>query len=348
MRSANEQPDATSARGALAELVFGSMAAYVVAAAARLRLADRIGDGEPTALELAEECGTDPRATYRLPRALAALEVLTEQRAGCFSLTEVGALLRTDRTDSLHAFVLMFADPVLLRPWQRLDSSVRTGEPAFDEVFGTDFFAYLETQPALSAQFNAAMSQGTHATATVAPSNYEFKRFRTVVDVGGGDGTLLAAILREHQGLKGILFDTAEGIAQASETLRRAGVHDRATVQIGDFFAAVPEGGDLYLLKSVVHDWDDERAAVILGHCRRVIPEHGRLLIVEPVLPATVDASAPALMYLSDLNMLVNVGGRERTRTDFDELCRRSGFTLSSIIPLPPPAAFSLIEATPA
>lgn len=344
----DDQVVAAEARGKLVRLVFGHMAAQVVATTARFRLADRIGDRERTALELAEECGADPESMNRLLRALAALELLTEHRPGSFSLTGVGALLRTDRPDSVHAFTRMFADPAMLQAWQRLESSVRTGKTAFDDVFGTDFFDYLKTQPELSAQFNAAMSQGTLGTASVLPTNYDFARFRTVVDIGGGDGTLIAAILREHQGLDGILFDTTEGVAQAGETLQWAEVTKRCTVRTGDFFASVPEGGDLYLLKSVVHDWEDERAATILGHCRQVIPDHGRLLIIEPVLPDTVDDSIPALMYLSDLNMLVNVGGRERTRTDFDELCRRAGFALTSITPLPPPGAFCLIEATPA
>lgn len=346
--SAGDDQAVMQARGTLARLVFGHMAAQVVATAARLRLADRLGDRERTAVELAQECGAAPEPMHRLLRALAALELLTERSSGGFLLTGVGALLRTDRPDSLHAFVRMFTDPALLRAWERLESSVRTGETGFDEIFGTDFFSYLKTQPELSAQFNAAMSQGTLATASMLPGNYDFARFRVIVDIGGGDGTLIAGILRANQALAGVLFDTAAGIAQAGEILQRADVADRCIVRTGDFFAGVPEGGDLYLLKSVVHDWDDDRAATILGHCRRVMPDHGRVLIVEPVLPDTVDATTPALMYLSDLNMLVNVGGRERTRADFEKLCQRSGFTLTSITPLPPPVAFCAIEARPA
>jgi hypothetical protein len=200
----------------------------------------------------------------------------------------------------------------------------------------------------LSAQFNAAMRQGTLTTAAMLTTHYPFGRFRTVVDLGGGDGTLIAAILREHRALHGILFDTPAGLAQAAAILQQAAVTERCSVRAGDFFASIPEGGDLYMLKSVVHDWDDDRVVTILRHCRQVIPDHGRLLIIEPVLPAAVDASIPAMMYLSDLNMLVNVGGRERTRTDFDALCRRADFRLTSITALPPPAAFSLIEAAPA
>lgn len=334
-------------RGLLVQLVFGQMAAQVVAAAARLGLADLLGDAERTGAALAEASGTDAGSMTRLLRAMAACELLTETRPGMFRLTAAGLLLCTDRPDSLNAFVQMFSDPAMQAAWTELPSAVRTGRPTFDELFGTDFFGYLARHPELSERFNAAMRQGTQLTAAVLPTSYDFSRFDTVVDVGGGDGTLIAQVLRAHPGLRGILYDTVEGLAQADATLLAAGVADRCTTRSGDFFTEVP-GGDCYLLKSVVHDWDDERAARILRHCRDAIPEHGRLLVVEPVLPDVVDGSLPATMYLSDLNMLVNVGGRERTRGDFDQLCRAAGFALAGIRPLPPPAAFSLIEAAPA
>lgn len=191
------------------------------------------------------------------------------------------------------------------------------------------------------------MSEGTRATAGVVPAHYDFGQFKTVVDVGGGDGTLLAAILREHPTVRGVVFDTPEGLSQAETTLEREGLAGRFALEPGDFFASVPAGGDLYLLKSVIHDWDDERAATIVRNCRKVVPAHGRLMIIEPVLPSTVDASVPALMYLSDLNMLVNLGGRERTRTEFEELCEQADFAVTGLTPLPPPNAFSLIEVQP-
>jgi predicted O-methyltransferase YrrM len=344
----DQKAAAQAARGKLVQMILGPMAAQVVATAARLGLMDRIGDGAAAAEELAREYGTDPGATSRLLRTLAALDLLTETEPGRFCATPAGALLRTDRPDSLHSFSLMFSDPAMLRAWERLDDSVRTGRTAFDDVFGTDFFAHLKEHPELSARFNAAMSQGTRATAAALPAAYDFGRFGTVVDVGGGDGTLLAAVLRAHPTCRGVLHDTPEGLAQARETLERAGVEDRCELRTGDFFASVPDGGDLYLLKSVIHDWDDERAATILRHCRDALPEHGRVLVVEPVLRPTVDGSTPPVMYLTDLNMLVNVGGRERTRAEFETLLDRAGLTVTAVTPLPPPLAFSLIEAAPA
>lgn len=328
-------------RAKLVQLVFGGMAAQVVGAAARLNIADHLGDEARTPAELAKACAADETATRQLLRALAALEVCTENPQDTFALTPAGALLRRDVPGSMHALATLFTDETIVGAWRRLDQAVRDGRTVFEDVFGTDIYSHLKTQPELSATFNAAMSQGTRLTAQIMPAHYPFERFDTVVDIGGGDGTLLAGVLAAHPHVRGILFDTEEGLAQAPP-------NDRITQQTGDFFEEVPAGADLYLIKSVLHNWNDDRCATILANCRRVIPDHGRLLIVEPVLPETVDGTLPHTMYLSDLNMLVNLGGRERTRADFEKLCQRTGFAVSDVIPLPPPAAFSLIEATPA
>jgi hypothetical protein len=338
--------NALQARGVLTGLVFGTLAGQVLSTVANLELADRFGDTERTGAELAELTGTDPGALTRLLRAAAALGLLTESKPGSFQLTEAGALLRTDRPDTVNALVRMFSDPAMQAGWRMLDTSVRTGEVTFDQAFGTDFFSYLGANPEMSALFNASMRQGSRATAKVLPSAYDFSRFGTVADIGGGDGTILAPILASRPEMRGILYDTAEGLAQAKETLGAAGVLDRCELRVGDFFASAPEGADLYLIKSVLHDWDDKRCATILRHCRSVLPADGRLLIIEPVLPETVDGSLPLTMYLSDLNMLVNLGGRERTQADFEDLCTTSGLTVTAVTPMPPPGAFSVIEAT--
>ncbi len=238
----------------------------------------------------------------------------------------------------------MFTDPALVRAWEHLDDSVRTGEVAFDTVFGTDFFSHLGRHPELSAEFNAAMSQAVAGTAAVLPHAFDFGRFRHVTDVGGGEGTLLAGVLAAHPHLTGAVFDTAEGLARAPETIERHGLGGRCAPVAGDFFRSVPEGSDLYLVKSVLHDWPDERTVTILRHCRAVLPPGGTVLIVEPVLPETVRAGS-AGTYLSDLNMLVNLGGRERTREEFAELCRSAGLALTSVTPLAEAAPYSLIEA---
>ncbi|MFF8959718.1 methyltransferase [Streptomyces sp. NPDC014894] len=339
--------DQGQARATVGRLVFGQMATQAVGTATRLGVFERIGPGEAAADDLARELSTHPQATLRLLRALAGLQLLSEPEPGVFRTTAAGDLLRSDTPGTMLAMTTMFTDPVMLRAWDLLGEGVRTGETTFGAVFGTDFFGHLKEHPQLSAGFNAAMSQGTRTTADTAPHHYDFGRFATVVDVGGGDGTLLSAILRAHPGVRGILYDTAEGLAQAARRFEDDGLTDRVALRTGDFFTSAPEGGDLYLLKSIIHDWDDERCAAILRHIRKVVPDHGAVLIVEPVLPPTVPADQQNNVYLSDLNMLVNVGGRERTAEDFTALLAASGFTLRTVTPLPSPNIFQLIEATP-
>ncbi|MFI9205994.1 methyltransferase [Streptomyces sp. NPDC053048] len=337
-------------RGLVSRLAFGQLATQALGAALRLDVFELIGDGERQATDLAHELGAQPQATHRLLSALAALGLLTETAPGAFSTTPAGDLLRAGVPGTMLSVARMFTDPVMLRGWDRLDESVRTGKPSFDTVFGTDFFGHLKERPELSAEFNAAMSQATKLAADVIPHHYDFGRFSTVVDVGGGDGTLLSAILRAHPGPRGIVHDTPEGLAQASARFSREGLTDRVALETGDFFASVPAGGDLYLLKSVIHDWNDDQCATILRHIRGVIPDNGALLLVEPVLPSTVPAESTDLAffsYLSDLNMLVNVGGRERTAEDFRALCATAGFRLDTITPLPFPNTYKLIEARP-
>ncbi|GLU46284.1 methyltransferase [Nocardiopsis ansamitocini] len=348
MAEATNTSTEAAVRGGLVRLMFGTMAAQVVGSATRFGLPDALGDGVRSAPDLAAENELSVQSMRRLLRALAALDILVEESPDHFRLAPAGALLRTDRPDSMHALVRVFTAPLMCRGWEHLDTSLRTGETSFDAVFGTDFFGYLKDKPELSALFNAAMSQGTQGLAAAVSQQFDFGSFTTVADIGGGDGTLVSAVLRAYPHLSGIVFDTVEGSAQAVGTLEKAGVADRCRVVTGDFFAAVPEGADLYLLKSILHDWDDDRAATILGHCRRVVPETGRLLIVEPVLPETVEPKQQPVSYLSDLNMLVNVGGLERTRSDFVRLCERAGFTLTAISQAGPGAGLCLIEAAPA
>ncbi|MDT0443958.1 methyltransferase [Streptomyces johnsoniae] len=341
-------PRVPSERGRVTQLVFGTMAAQTLRAAVELGVMERIGEGERTARDVARECGTQPVATLRLLRALAGLGLLAQSGPDTFTATPAGALLDGRRPDSYASFVRMFSDPVMTRAWERLADSVRTGETSFDAVFGADFFAHLGRRPELSAEFNAAMSQGTRAAAQALPGAYDFGRFSRVVDVGGGDGTLLAAVLTAFPALRGVVYDTAEGLAQAAGVFADAGVADRAETVAGDFFVSVPSGGDLYLLKSVIHDWNDEQCAGLLRRCAEVLPAHGRVLIVEPLLPERAEEAFGGLPYLSDLNMLVNVGGRERTRGEFADLCLAAGLSAPVITPLPPPHSFALIEAAPA
>ncbi|WP_432096871.1 methyltransferase [Streptomyces sp. bgisy100] len=342
-------------RDLIVRLVFGSMAAQTLRAAVRLRVTELIGETPRRAADVAADAGAEPQPMTRLLRALAGLGLLREDTPGSFAVTPAGALLDPGRPGSLVSLVRMFTEPAVLRAWEHLDDSVRTGDLAFDAVFGTDFFSHLGRNPELSAEFNAAMSQATGETAAALPYAFDFGRFGTVADIGGGDGTLLAALLEAHPGLIGVLYDTAEGLAQAPRTLERHGLEGRCSLVAGDFFRSVPQGADLFLLKSVLHDWRDDQAVTILSHCREALPPGGRVVIVEPVLPDAVGTPAVdtgagpgaggGVTYLSDLNMLVNVGGRERTRGDFEDVCRRGGLAVVSVTPLAGAAPFSLIEA---
>ncbi|MFC5153680.1 methyltransferase [Streptomyces amakusaensis] len=338
-------------RDLIVRLAFGGMAAQTLRAAARLRVVELIGCRQCRASDVAAEAGAEPQPMHRLLRALAGLGLLRDHAHETFSVTPAGAFLDPVHPASLTSFVRMFTDPAMIRAWEHLDSSVRTGRTAFDTVFGTDFFSHVARHPELSADFNEAMSQASRDTAATLPHAYDFGRFGAVTDVGGGDGTLLAAVLAAHPGLTGTVFDTAEGLAEAPGTLGRHGLAGRFTTIYGDFFRSVPAGSDLYLMKSVLHDWPDDQVVTILSHCRAVLPPGGVVLIVEPVLPEAIGTETDADVadgggtYLTDLNMLVNVGGRERTRTEFEELCRRAGLAVASVAPLTDAAPFSLIEA---
>ncbi|MQA12068.1 MAG: methyltransferase [Pseudonocardiaceae bacterium] len=332
----------------LMQWLWGAMATQVVSVAVRLELADAIGNDGADIDDLAKTSDIPAQRLIRLLRALVGLGLCTEARPGRFTLTPAGSLLRKQNPGSLHDYARLVAEPIVQESWARLEFSMRTGRIAFEEAFGMPAFEYLANDPELSALFNSAMSQGTREAAAVLPEHYDFSQFTTVTDVGGGDGTLLTAILKRHPDLQGVVFDTAEGAAPAAETVRAAGLSGRCTVATGDFCDAVPAGADLYLLKSVLHNWDDDRAATILGNCRAAMPTHGRLLIIDPVLPDTADSTIPAENpYLIDLDMLVLVGGKERTRADFEQLCTRAGFTIADVTALPPQNGLSVIEAAP-
>ncbi|MEV7374541.1 methyltransferase [Streptomyces sp. NPDC090301] len=341
-------------RDLIVRLAFGTMAAQTLRAAVRLKVLELVGDTPRRAADVAADAGAEPQPMTRLLRALTSLGLLREHSPDSFSATPAGALLDPGSPGSLASFVAMFTEPVITRAWEHLDDSVRTGEVAFDAVFGTDFFSHLAQHSALSTQFNAAMSGAVAETAAALPHAFDFSRYTTVTDVGGGEGTLLAGVLTAHPGLTGVVFDTAQGLTETPKTLAQHGLEQRCSLIAGDFFRSVPEGSDLYLMKSVLHDWTDEQAVTILGHCRAVLPPGGLVLIVEPVLPDTAgpdpetDSSAATdggVTYLSDLNMLVNIGGRERTRADFETLCHRAGLTVTSVTALADAAPFSLIHA---
>jgi hypothetical protein len=335
-------------RGALVPMLFGFFPAQVLHVGAVLGVADHLVDGPLTTAQLAEATGTDEPSLHRVLRALACFGVLAEPHPGTFAHGPHAGGLLTDGPGSVRHLVELFAGHEVWRSWGELDVTVRTGETAFDRITGKTAFEYMSADPEYQAMFNRAMSEGTrNATPGIVEAG-DFARFSWVVDVGGGDGTLLAAVLAAHPALRGTVFDTPDGLAAAPATLATAGLADRAEAEAGDFFRSVPTGPDAYLVKSVIHDWDDERSTRILGNIRSAMGEGGTLLLVEPVMPPAPAATADVLMMvMSDLNMLVCTGGKERTEAEFRALLAGAGFDLRAITPVPGPTNFSLLEAVP-
>lgn len=314
----------------LATRYYVSQALYV---AARLGIADAIGEGTRDARDLARETKTHAPSLERVIRLLVSAGIFEEDSQRRFRLTPVGAFLRSDVPGSMRAAVLLFAG-ITQRGWSDLEYSVETGKPAFEHVFGMAPFEYFAAHPDEGANFDRAMSDFTSQMAAVVASSYDFSKARRLVDVGGGDGALLRGILRAHSHLDGTVFDLPPVAARAKDD----GLGARFHAEGGDFFESVPSGADLYLLKHVIHDWDDERAAAILRSCARAMSGDARVLVIEGLYPERVDGSPESFgATANDVNMLVSTGGRQRSQTEFRSLYEASGLELSRIVETPMP-----------
>lgn len=326
----------------LVRLLGGFHVSQAIHAAAELGLADLLADGDRTADDLAEACGADPPTLYRLLRALASLGVLEEADGRRFSLTPLGEALRTDVEGSLHGWAVLIGRDHVWRSWGHLTNTVRTGENAFRLLHGKSVWEWRAERPEESAIFDRAMMSLTSGSNAAILDAYDFGRFGTVVDVGGGTGVLLGSLLSANPQLHGILFDQPHVVAGAEPVLRDAGVLDRCTVLAGSFFSAVPGGGDAYILKSIVHDWEDEDAIAILRACRSAMASHAVLLLVERDLGGPNENAAAKL---SDLNMLVMPGGRERSEAEYAALFEQAGLRHSRTTPAA--TGHAIFEAVP-
>jgi hypothetical protein len=324
----------------LRRLVNGHQVSQAIYVAATLGVADLLAGGPRASDDLARETDADPDALYRLLRALAAVGVLREEDGRRFALTELGEPLRSDVSGSVAGWAAFVGRPAFWASWGHLLHSVRTGENAFRHLHGTDVWTWRAERPEESAAFDRAMSALTGGTNEALVESYDFGRFGTVVDVGGGNGTLLAAVLTAFPATKGILFDQPHVVAGAGDVLEAAGVADRCRIVGGSFFDDVPQGGDAYVLKAIVHDWEDAESLAILSACRRAVAKDAVLLLIERDLGPPNAAPVSKLM---DLNMLVAPGGRERTLEEYGALLEATGFRLVGATPTP--AGLSVIEA---
>jgi hypothetical protein len=327
----------------LHRLITGYQVSQAVHVAATLGLSDLLADGPRSVAELAEATGADARSLTRLMRGLAAVGLYVSDGEERFANTELGDAFRTDVPRSVAGWARAVGRPHHWQAYASLEHSIRTGENAFATVHGESVWDYLAKRPGEQRVFDEAFTSLSQAVAAEVVDAYDFGRFGTVVDVGGGRGMLLAAVLARYPSVNGVLFDQPAVVAGAHELLSAAGVSQRCRVVGGSFFDAVPEGGDAYLLKSVIHDWPDAESVEILRTCRRSMPAHGRLLLVEQLLDESPD---PVRTAFSDLTMLVTAGGQERTTDEYRSLLAAAGFDLTRTVPTG--SDVFMIEAAPA
>jgi hypothetical protein len=322
---------------ALFRIVTGYYVSRAIYVAARLGIADLLAEGRRSHDELAKATGAHADSLRRVLRLLASAGVFIEEDDGKFALTPIGACLRSDVPGSMRAAALLFGG-ITQQAWGDLLHSVETGESAFRRVFGMDSFDYMAEHPDEAANFDAAMAGFTKHIAIAVAAAYDFSPFRRIVDVGGGNGALLAGILRANPTLTGIVFELPDVAIRTREQIHKLGLAGRCEIVGGDFFKEVPSGGDAYLLKHVIHDWNDHRATEILRTCRRAMGAEAKLLLVEGIYPPRIDQSDESRgAAANDVNMLVCTGGRQRSEAEFRTLYDAAGFRLTRIVPTQTP-----------
>ncbi|BAW96545.1 O-methyltransferase, putative [[Synechococcus] sp. NIES-970] len=314
----------------LLQMASGYWLSQCLYAAAKLAIADHLRTGEKHCDDLARLTETDVTALYRVLRALASVGVFQETSAATFTLTPLAEFLRSDHPRSMRGTVVMLGEPQHYEAWSDILHSVRTGESAFEHRYGQGIFEYFGSHPEAAAIFEEAMNSFSKNEEPEILTHYDFSSFTTIVDVGGGYGELLGSILAKYPTLKGILFDEDYVVDHAAPTLMRHGVGDRCQRIGGSFFETIPAGGDAYLLKHIIHDWGDEQAIAILKNCRAVLPDNGKILVCEMVVP---EGNQPSGAKMLDINMLVMCpGGKERTAAEFETLLAAAGLQLTRIV----------------
>jgi SAM-dependent methyltransferase len=321
-----EQPE--EQRRTLQNMIRGFRLSQMISVAAKLRIADRLTDAPKSVSQLAREVCCHDDSLYRLLRALASVEIFAEEDGSRFRLTPMAQLLRSDVPDSLRGIAEASGEAWTWLPWGSLLHSVKTGETAFENVFAKNTWDWFDDNPAAGALFDRSMDEITASEARAIVQAYDFGDAHSIVDIAGGRGVLLAEILRRHLSVRGILFNLPH-VVEAAKSFLDGEVKARIEFASGNFFQAVPAGGDLYILKNILHDWDDNAAQAILANCRRALKRDARLLIIEHIVES---ANAGSAGKIGDISMMVRTGGRNRTEQEFRDLLGKGGFYLSRII----------------
>ena len=327
----------------LRELIMGFRITQMIHVAAKFGLADHLARKPQTARELAPLVGADAVSLHRLLRALASMGVFAETAGSVFETTPMAELLRRDRPGSLRSTAMLYGDELIWNAFVQLSRVIANGKSAFEQLHGQSFYDYLGEHSTAAALFNDAMTGFSEQEASAILEAYDFSAVRAIVDVGGGQGALMAALLRAHAPLHAVIFDRSPPTDDTRQLFERLDILGRADFVQGDFFATVPRGGDLYVLKSIVHNWKDDDATTILRNCRQAMAPHGRLLVGERIIPP---GNAPAEAKLFDINMMITVGGQERTEAQYAALFAAAGLEIARVVPTRSP--ISLIEAIPA
>ncbi|MBA3441288.1 MAG: methyltransferase [Pyrinomonadaceae bacterium] len=334
MQTQQMPPDAM-----LGQLVMGCFVSQAVTVAAKLGIADLLKDKPRSIAELAAETNTNEHALYRVLRALASVGVFAETDDWVFALTPLAEPLLSDRVGSMRDVVIWIGEEFHWRVYGEMLYSVQTGKTAWGHVHGAEVFDYFKQNPAHGEIFNRAMTSFSTGIIPALTEAYDFSETATLADIAGGHGILLAGFLKANPHLKGILFDVPSVIEGADELLRKEGAADRVEKVSGDFFESVP-AGDAYMMKHIIHDWDDERSIKILKNIHAAMNAGGKVLIIEMVVP---DGNEPHFSKIMDLEMLVSPGGVERTAAEYRDLLAKAGFRLTRIIPTKSP--YSIVEA---
>jgi ubiquinone/menaquinone biosynthesis C-methylase UbiE len=326
----------------LLRLITGGWLAQAIHVAAKLGLADLLKEESKTAEQLAAETNTNSDALFRLLRTLSSVGVFHIDDGERIGLTPMAECLQASKPGSLKGYAVLMGEPEVWRAWGETLHAVRTGSSGFAHAFGKPVFTYYSEHPEAGRIAAAGFTSRTAMENSAIVDAYDFSLFKTIVDVGGGQGTLLASILKRHSSVEGVLFDMPDVVEMARGRLTQEAVQSRCQFVPGNFFESVPGGGNLYMVKRILHDWDDKHSRQILANCRRDMPAQAKLIVLDAVVPTD---NGPSFAKLQDLHMLVYAGGRERTEAEHRSLLESAGFYVLRVTPVL--SDMSVIEARP-